>query len=90
MPMIFKHFKIKTLNQRLITLQILEIDGCLLLHSHLRRSIYGLKANDPKKMLTPYGGRLVWTMPGGNKLIAHLKDNTLVRNKKRWSQVKDL
>ena len=27
-------------------------------------------------------------MPGGNKLIAHLKDNTLVRNKKRWSQVK--
>ena len=39
-------------------------------------------------MLTPYGGRLEWTMPGGNKLIAHLKDNTKIRNKKRWSQVK--
>ena len=46
-----------------------------------------MKASDPVKMHTPYGGRLVWTMPGGNKLVAHLKDNSKIRNKKRWSQV---
>ena len=35
----------------------------------------------------PYGGRLVVVMPEGNILIAHLKDKSLIRNKKRWSQV---
>ena len=50
--------------------------------------IYDIKAEDPVKMHTPYGGRLEWTMPGGNILVGHLKDNTKIRNKKRWSQVR--
>ncbi|XP_013777931.1 uncharacterized protein LOC106462542 [Limulus polyphemus] len=40
-----------------------------------------------KKIETPYGGRLEWTMPGGNPLIVHLKDTRKIRQKKRWSQV---
>jgi chitin synthase len=39
---------------------------------------------------TPYGGRLVWQLPGGNCLIAHLKDKQLIRHRKRWSQVLQL
>ncbi|XP_076333773.1 chitin synthase chs-2-like isoform X2 [Tachypleus tridentatus] len=46
-----------------------------------------IKLKPPKKIPTPYGGRLVWTMPGKNKLIAHLKDKEMIRHKKRWSQV---
>ncbi|KAK7477687.1 hypothetical protein BaRGS_00031071 [Batillaria attramentaria] len=41
----------------------------------------------PVKIPTPYGGRLVWTLPGGNLLIAHFKDRNKIRHKKRWSQV---
>ncbi|KAK0040246.1 chitin synthase chs-2, partial [Biomphalaria pfeifferi] len=41
----------------------------------------------PVKIPTPYGGRLVWTLPGGNLLIAHIKDKHKIRYKKRWSQV---
>ncbi|XP_023222883.1 uncharacterized protein LOC111624303 isoform X2 [Centruroides sculpturatus] len=41
----------------------------------------------PKVIPTPYGGRLVWMMPGSNKLIVHLKDKSKIRHKKRWSQV---
>ncbi|CAH0404859.1 unnamed protein product [Chilo suppressalis] len=41
----------------------------------------------PKKYPTPYGGKLVWTMPGKNKLICHLKDKSKIRHRKRWSQV---
>ncbi|ESO82502.1 hypothetical protein LOTGIDRAFT_91642, partial [Lottia gigantea] len=41
----------------------------------------------PTKIPTPYGGRLLWTMPGGNTLTAHLKDKTKIRHRKRWSQV---
>uniref|UniRef100_A0A671XCB3 chitin synthase n=1 Tax=Sparus aurata TaxID=8175 RepID=A0A671XCB3_SPAAU len=37
--------------------------------------------------VTPYGGRLVVTMPYGNSLVVHFKDKTLIRHKKRWSQV---
>ncbi|KAL1421019.1 hypothetical protein MTO96_004376 [Rhipicephalus appendiculatus] len=53
-------------------------------------SVY--KMNDiclkpPLVLDTPYGGRLVWTMPGRNGLVVHLKDRSLIRNKKRWSQV---
>lgn len=36
---------------------------------------------------TPYGGRLVCVLPEGNMLYAHLKDKSLIRNKKRWSQI---
>jgi hypothetical protein len=41
----------------------------------------------PTKMPTPYGGRLIWKLPGGNNLVVHLKDKLKIRHKKRWSQV---
>ena len=41
----------------------------------------------PTKILTPYGGRLVWTLPGKNTLNVHLKDKNKIRHRKRWSQV---
>ncbi|XP_071168512.1 chitin synthase chs-2-like [Mytilus edulis] len=41
----------------------------------------------PDKLATPYGGRLVWTFPGENKLVVHLKDKEKIRHKKRWSQI---
>lgn len=41
----------------------------------------------PVKYMTPYGGRLVWRLPGKTKMIAHLKDKKKIRAKKRWSQV---
>uniref|UniRef100_A0A672P4J5 chitin synthase n=1 Tax=Sinocyclocheilus grahami TaxID=75366 RepID=A0A672P4J5_SINGR len=34
---------------------------------------------------TPYGGRLEYTLPKGNLMMVHLKDKTLIRHKKRWS-----
>jgi chitin synthase len=46
-----------------------------------------MKIPPPFKTPTPYGGRLTWVLPGGNFLIAHLKDKTKIRHKKRWSQV---
>ncbi|KAL6100196.1 uncharacterized protein ACO6RY_01857 [Pungitius sinensis] len=42
---------------------------------------------DQKIMTTPYGGRLVVTMPHGNTLTVHYKDKKRIRHKKRWSQV---
>ncbi|XP_063242061.1 chitin synthase chs-2 isoform X2 [Bacillus rossius redtenbacheri] len=41
----------------------------------------------PKKFPTPYGGRLTWVLPGKTKMIAHLKDKSKIRHRKRWSQV---
>nr|QIJ96688.1 chitin synthase B [Glyphodes pyloalis] len=46
-----------------------------------------VRLRPPKKYPTPYGGRLVWTMPGKNKMICHLKDKSKIRHRKRWSQV---
>ncbi|CAF3863342.1 unnamed protein product [Rotaria magnacalcarata] len=46
-----------------------------------------MKIPPPFKTPTPYGGRLTWVLPGGNFLIAHIKDKTKIRHKKRWSQV---
>lgn len=40
----------------------------------------------PIATATPYGGRLVWSLPEGTRLIAHLKDSLLIRHRKRWSQ----
>ena len=40
----------------------------------------------PERYATPYGGRLVWTLPGGTQIICHLKDKAKIRHKKRWSQ----
>ena len=45
-----------------------------------------MKVSDPVKYPTPYGGRLIWTLPGGTKVICHLKDKNKIRHKKRWSQ----
>uniref|UniRef100_A0A3B4BHV9 chitin synthase n=1 Tax=Periophthalmus magnuspinnatus TaxID=409849 RepID=A0A3B4BHV9_9GOBI len=42
---------------------------------------------DQKVFRTPYGGRLVMTMPHGNNITIHFKDKKLIRHKKRWSQV---
>uniref|UniRef100_A0A8P4FX83 chitin synthase n=1 Tax=Dicentrarchus labrax TaxID=13489 RepID=A0A8P4FX83_DICLA len=42
---------------------------------------------DQKVINTPYGGRLVVTMPHGNNIVVHFKDKELIRHKKRWSQV---
>ena len=41
----------------------------------------------PVKVATPYGGRMMWTLPGRTKMFLHLKDRTKIRIKKRWSQV---
>lgn len=46
-----------------------------------------IKIEAPTKTLTPYGGRIRFVLPGGNSLIIHLKDKSMIRNKKRWSQV---
>ena len=46
-----------------------------------------IRIRPPKIFLTPYGGRLEWRLPGGTKLIAHLKDKARIRHRKRWSQV---
>ncbi|CAF0706559.1 unnamed protein product [Brachionus calyciflorus] len=46
-----------------------------------------MSVGDPVKVPTPYGGRLVWIMPGGNKIIVHVKDKDKIRHRKRWSQV---
>jgi len=48
-----------------------------------------IKLKPPKKYPTPYGGRLEWILPGGNKLVVHLKDKIKIRHRKRWSQVID-
>uniref|UniRef100_T1GKX2 chitin synthase n=1 Tax=Megaselia scalaris TaxID=36166 RepID=T1GKX2_MEGSC len=46
-----------------------------------------IRLRPPKKYPAPYGGRLVWTLPGKTKMIAHLKDKDRIRHRKRWSQV---
>lgn len=46
-----------------------------------------IKIKNAKKIETPFGGQLVYTMPGHNLLVIHLKDKSKIRIKKRWSQV---
>ena len=53
--------------------------------SHVHQT--NIRLRPPKKYPTPYGGRLVWTLPGKTKMIAHLKDKGKIRHRKRWSQV---
>ncbi|CAB3381251.1 Hypothetical predicted protein [Cloeon dipterum] len=53
--------------------------------SHVHNTHVRLRA--PKKVPTPYGGKLIWTLPGKTKLVTHLKDKNKIRHKKRWSQV---
>ncbi|CAI9738242.1 Hypothetical predicted protein [Octopus vulgaris] len=46
-----------------------------------------LRMKPPTKYDTPYGGRLEWTLPGGNLFMIHMKNKHKIRSKKRWSQV---
>ncbi|XP_077301033.1 hyaluronan synthase-like protein kkv isoform X2 [Arctopsyche grandis] len=46
-----------------------------------------IRIRPPKKFPAPYGGRLEWILPGKTKMICHLKDNSKIRHRKRWSQV---
>ncbi|VDP20092.1 unnamed protein product [Heligmosomoides polygyrus] len=46
-----------------------------------------MRLKPPKKVSTPYGGRLQYILPGKNKLTVHLKDKNKIRHRKRWSQV---
>ncbi|XP_059143322.1 uncharacterized protein LOC131930739 [Physella acuta] len=46
-----------------------------------------MKVHAPIKVPTPYGGQLIWQMPGENLLFVHMKDMSKIRNRKRWSQV---
>ncbi|VDN19299.1 unnamed protein product [Cylicostephanus goldi] len=46
-----------------------------------------MRLKPPKKVRTPYGGRLQYILPGKNKLTVHLKDKNKIRHRKRWSQV---
>ncbi|BFZ06371.1 hypothetical protein BsWGS_09409 [Bradybaena similaris] len=52
-------------------------------------SVHGkpMKVHPPTKVPTPYGGQLIWQMPGENLLFVHMKDIKKIRNRKRWSQV---
>ena len=52
--------------------------------------MYGgeIKCKQFKAKETPYGGRLSWILPGKSHLVAHLKDKTKIRHRKRWSQVR--
>ena len=34
----------------------------------------------PVKYPTPYGGRLVWTLPGQTRIVCHLKDKNKIRH----------
>ena len=41
----------------------------------------------PTKIPTPYGGQLIWTLPGKTNVVVHLKDVKKIRIKKRRSQI---
>ena len=45
-----------------------------------------MRLRPPKKVPCPYGGRLIYTLPGKTKMIIHMKDKNKIRHKKRWSQ----
>ena len=54
---------------------------------YFRLLSYSGMVEPPLKVPTPYGGRLVFSLPGDNNLVVHLKDKLKIRNKKRWSMV---
>lgn len=49
-----------------------------------------MRLRPPKKISTPYGGRISFIMPGKNRLMIHLKDKQKIRVRKRWSQVSSI
>ena len=75
---------VKNLNPNLAASRLNEIMRCFF-HSSVHDTLIHIE--QPEKYPTPYGGRLVWKLPGENVLIAHLKDKEKIRHKKRWSQV---
>ncbi|CAH1797836.1 unnamed protein product, partial [Owenia fusiformis] len=52
-------------------------------------SIHGreITLDKPTKCITPYGGKLVWLLPGNNTLTLHLKDKLKIGCRKRISQL---
>ncbi|XP_021367708.1 uncharacterized protein LOC110459671 [Mizuhopecten yessoensis] len=46
-----------------------------------------IEIDDPVKIVTPYGGQIVYQLPGSSLLYIHLKDKNVIRHRKRWSQV---
>ena len=58
----------------------------LQLLSLLERSLH-INLEEVRKLKTPYGYQLNWKVSGALPFFVHLKDNTRVKNKKRWSQV---
>ncbi|XP_046559999.1 uncharacterized protein LOC124269013 [Haliotis rubra] len=46
-----------------------------------------MELNPFDKIITPYGGRLTFEMPGGTMFHVHMKDKEKIRHKKRWSQI---
>ena len=45
-----------------------------------------VKLEPPAKIITPYGGQLLWVLQSDVLLYVHLKDKNKIRHKKRWSQ----
>ena len=60
-------------------------DFVLQLMSLLEETLH-IKLDDVEKIKTPYGYQMRWLV-GGLPFCIHLKDNSKVKNKKRWSQV---
>ncbi|GFN90034.1 chitin synthase [Plakobranchus ocellatus] len=63
-------------------------DFALVLLSLLEETL-GIKPTESAKYKTPYGFKLTWPGADRNSMSfnIHLKDNLLVKNKKRWSQI---
>ena len=53
----------------------------------LLKETLGVEPAKVTKLFTPYGMQLKYKLRGNMPFYIHLKDNTKVRNKKRWSQV---
>ncbi|XP_053386950.1 uncharacterized protein LOC123542823 [Mercenaria mercenaria] len=53
--------------------------------------VFNIGVHSSTKTITPYGMSLSWRLPSGGRdgtcLTVHLKDNSKVKSKKRWSQV---
>ena len=53
----------------------------------LLKDTLGIKRVNSVKVITPYGMQLKYNLAGKMPFYIHLKDNSKVKNKKRWSQV---
>ena len=79
------HLKISCLSSSQVNRFVKDFIGCVdEAASHIHQTNIRIRA--PKKVPTPYGGRLVYTLPGKTKMHVHLKDKSRIRHKKRWSQ----